>query len=556
MGESTRRHGREWESFVDTVGGYKVCLSATKGPQLMIARHGAEDDMSPFNPLVETMSVPSTLLQKHNLEFLITGLNTGSGALSVDPSGLVEAMLVPPIQTPVASSGRAGFVRYPVHKALVVGEGIEGCVDFGRLATAIENTVLGVSGAREKLIQVALSVPRDGKRSVQQHADSDLVSAIDIEQAEGALEVFRQDVANGLLFNVKWKASNIDAIKKPMVSDYPAASANAATHALRPSLDHHIRATLESTSAAITTAELVARSTRQAKTIPETMRADIQAAITNWSSHAHVDLQVSLATALASRSWRRTSWSRLLWRVDDVGVAAEGVLRNFWLLDAEAGLAFLAGRVEQAGFLRSGGSFNPDYALHKSDRPTTKFGEVISGERAYLSSPTIPAAREKAGLLDFFTKEVRTPSGAEVLKTDTLIAKVAEEGGINILHTRPWPLSIHFTRQKLLHTLVPTLQARAQSLLLQAMTTTGATSALGLWIYVATAGASLAEAGAVASLGLVWSCRRLQKKWEGERTAWEGEVREAGRVVLAEVEESLRGAVSYTHLTLPTKRIV
>lgn len=53
----------------------------------------------------------------------------------------------------------------------------------------------------------------------------------------------------------------------------------------------------------------------------------------------------------------------------------------------------------------------------------------------------------------------------------------------------------------------------------------------------------VAEAGAIAALGLVWTLRRLQKKWEGERGSWEAEVREHGRVVLSEVEEVLRSVV-------------
>lgn len=53
----------------------------------------------------------------------------------------------------------------------------------------------------------------------------------------------------------------------------------------------------------------------------------------------------------------------------------------------------------------------------------------------------------------------------------------------------------------------------------------------------------LAEAGAIAALGLVWTLRRLQKKWEAERENWEAEVREHGRVVLSEVEDVLRTVV-------------
>lgn len=517
---------------------------------LMLDRYGAEDDIPPMNPLVNEFNIPSRVLEKNNLEILITTLNTPSGPnITADPSGLAEAILVPPLQTPVASSGRTGFVRYPVHKAIVVGEGIQGCMDFGRLSSALEATTLGVTGAEQGLIQVALSVPRDSPRT--QTNDAGLISPVDIDQAGLALDLFRQDVANGAIFNSKWQASNIQSIIKFLASD-PMDPVTGDSVGLRPTLQSHIRSTLDSAADAIALSEQVANSAVISNSISDQKRQEISQAISAWAQHAHTDLQVSLANALDSRSWRRTTWSRLLWRVDDVGVAAEEVLRSHWLLDAESTLAFLAGRIEQAGFFRSKGgvaNFNPDYAMHASDRAIDpKTGETISKERAFLapaqaSSAPTTTKTSKGFFGRFFTDKVPKPSTADLHNTHALTAKVAETGGIDIFHSRPWPLAIHFTRQKLLHTLVPSLQARAQALLAQSLTTIGATSALGVWLYIATSGTMLAESGAIAALGLVWTLRRLQKKWEGERETWEAEVREHGRVVLSEVEDVLRTVV-------------
>ena len=50
----------------------------------------------------------------------------------------------------------------------------------------------------------------------------------------------------------------------------------------------------------------------------------------------------------------------------------------------------------------------------------------------------------------------------------------------------------------------------------------------------------LYEAGAVAAFGLVWSLRRMQKKWETARKFWEGEVREEGRKAVRAVEGVVR----------------
>jgi hypothetical protein len=548
VGEDVEAAITRRQAFASEVWQEDICLLVLL---LILDRYGAEDDILPTNPLVNELNIPSRVLEKNNLEILITTLNTASGPnITADPSGLAESILVPPLQTPVASSGRTGFVRYPVHKAIVVGEGIQGCLDFGRISTALEATTLGVSSGQQGLIQVALSVPRDSPRT--QTNDTGLISPVDIDQAGVALDLFRQDVANSAIFNTKWQASNIQSIIKFLASD-PMDPITGDAVGLRPTLESHIRSTLDSAADAIAHSEQTANKAVISNSIPDQKRQEISQAISAWAQHAHTDLQVSLANALDSRSWRRTTWSRLLWRVDDVGVAAEEVLRSHWLLDAESTLAFLAGRIEQAGFFRSKSgvaNFNPDYAMHASDRTVdTKTGQVISGERAFLApSQASPAATtttkpSKGFFGKFFTDKVPQPTPADLYNTHALNAQVVETGGIDIFHSRPWPLAIHFTRQKLLHTLVPSLQSRAQSLLAQSLTTISATSALGVWLYIATSGSMLAESGAIAALGLVWTLRRLQKRWEDERETWEAEVREHGRVVLSEVEDVLRAVV-------------
>lgn len=42
---------------------------------------------------------------------------------------------------------------------------------------------------------------------------------------------------------------------------------------------------------------------------------------------------------------------------------------------------------------------------------------------------------------------------------------------------------------------------------------------------------------------MVWSARRLQKKWENSKGNWKGTVEEEGRKVLRDVERTFRDAV-------------
>jgi hypothetical protein len=97
---------------------------------------------------------------------------------------------------------------------------------------------------------------------------------------------------------------------------------------------------------------------------------------------------------------------------------------------------------------------------------------------------------------------------------------------------------------------VPVLQALAQKLVLQTLTTSTFTSALAGLMYISTISTSVYEAGAVAALGLVWSLKRMQGKWETTRRFWEGEVREEGRKAVRGVESAVGDVLKQTDIPL------
>ncbi|OKL64480.1 hypothetical protein UA08_00299 [Talaromyces atroroseus] len=103
----------------------------------------------------------------------------------------------------------------------------------------------------------------------------------------------------------------------------------------------------------------------------------------------------------------------------------------------------------------------------------------------------------------------------------------------------PWPLQIATSRLQMLSTTIPSLQALSQGLVLFSASTTGLTSALSGLLY-ASASTGLYEACTIAAVGLIYSMRRQQVKWENARSSWEAEVRENGRTALVETEELLR----------------
>ena len=86
---------------------------------------------------------------------------------------------------------------------------------------------------------------------------------------------------------------------------------------------------------------------------------------------------------------------------------------------------------------------------------------------------------------------------------------------------------------------MPPLQALAQRLILQTMSTTSLSSALSALLWISSS-CSVFEASAVAALGLTFSLRRMQKLWEGARESWQGTVREEGRRTLKGTEDLVR----------------
>ncbi|KAJ5146215.1 uncharacterized protein N7515_000779 [Penicillium bovifimosum] len=106
-----------------------------------------------------------------------------------------------------------------------------------------------------------------------------------------------------------------------------------------------------------------------------------------------------------------------------------------------------------------------------------------------------------------------------------------------------WPTQIPDLRTKLLTTTVPSLQALAQGLVLFSVSTTTLTSALSALTYVAIPAATVYESCTIAAVGLIYSLRRQQKRWDEARAFWEDEVREEGRTSLMETEIALRDIV-------------
>lgn len=477
----------------------------------LLLRYGDVEDLPPADsPLVRTLLIPSPFLKRHGLEIMITGLNAGGTGdfPGADKRALEGSLLVPTLSMPNTTAGRMGFVRYPVHRALIVGEGVEGAVESGRLlAAGLDKELVGSA------INLSMTVPAASEAG---QATAQIGQIVNTSLASHALQLFRENKANGALFSDEWEASKISSIAEWLA----ASNVRETESGLKRSVSAQISSALRSTGDAIDQIQTDRSIEASRATVPDAKRAELQKAISTWSADAHKDLQLNITTALASKSWRRTAWFRLLWRVDDVSYSAADILRRSWLNEAEQTLAFLSGRILEANLATSDELKETGAAQRLLDEGNRKEMETYEAVKG--------------------TKE----SVAELMQMPMMLSRVREQSGVNALFDPPWPQTVYLARARMLHTIVPALHRKAQTLLVTTLTTISGTSALGAWIWVATGGAGLAEAGAVAALGLVWSLRRLQKQWGKQREDFQVQIREDGRRVLAEVEGQLRRIVS------------
>ncbi|KAJ5104429.1 hypothetical protein NUU61_001776 [Penicillium alfredii] len=428
----------------------------------LLIRYGEVSESIP-NDLLPTISVPSSVLKKGNIEILVSTL--GSEADFAGATLTADTFLVPTVTIQTSHSGRHNVVRYPVHRSIVCGTGVDGMLAYGTLMgrSDLKNEIASVRGAIE------LSVT-DPTRS------NDRLSLVDISRASTALDKFRESVQNASEYERGWNASGVQS-----VIDWLASSSQAPSDTtLNPALVPLVESLLDAADEGVLSREVQALQNQTVGAVSEATRAQLDQGVASWAEHAHSELRSSLEAGFASPRWRGLAWWKLFWRVDDVNMVTSEILEKQFLRRAEREVIWTAGKYQQAGLL---------------DEPSS-FGSQSTSES--------------------------TPAGSI---------------------PSPWPTQIPDTRSKLLSTTVPSLQALAQSLVLFSVSTTSLTSALSALTYVSVESASVYESCTLAAVGLIYSLRRQQKKWDVARQFWEDEVREEGRTSLRETETLLHEIV-------------
>ncbi|KAJ0334213.1 hypothetical protein COL5a_000261 [Colletotrichum fioriniae] len=307
---------------------------------------------------------------------------------------------------------------------------------------------------------------------------------IDVSVGSKGLDLIRQNIGNAMEYERAWYKSNVPVLIQWLKTGVQTDEGQATKPAVRllvASLLRNALAEIEAEESRLLSGRLSTEAASSGLTV-------MNERLAQWSQFAHEELQQQLDLAFAGTRWRKLGWWKLFWRVDDVGVLTTDMLSQRFLPGAERELVYLAGRIAESG-VASTTAEPPVYA-----QPTSELQKSL-------------------------------PESSTVAKAVTQKPK--------------WPTHIAFTRRYLHEETVPALQALAQKLVLQASSTSALTTALAGLLYVSQYASSIYEAGAVAALGVMWSLRRLQTKWETARTYWEGDVREEGRKAVRGVEQSV-----------------
>lgn len=401
----------------------------------------------------------------------------GAGALAAaaatagndGPRAVEDALLVPTIDVASTTAGHVAPVGTPVHMALLVADGVQGAAEILSLPVPLGNGDV-----------VTAAVNFGGRLAEADMAGCPLVR-VNVDAGRRGLALFRENVANAMKYEALWSEANVGRVTEWLRGSVLAGGEGATKAPVRNligSLLRSARASVQERQAMDLAAE------PKTKVAPGSI-AHLDQALAEWAQNAHEELQQQLDAAFAGKAWKKLGWWKLFWHADDVGIVTSEMVALRFLPEAEKGIIYLAGRIQEAGAV-----------------------EGQSGHPLY-SGPAL------------------TRTGAGTHRQDEVAP----------LTIAKWPTHIPFTRTYLQEKTVPALQALAQRLVIQAASLAGLSSALAGLSYLSALGAY--ECGAIAALGIVLSLRRLQRKWDAAREYWEGEVREEGRKAIRASEASV-----------------
>lgn len=498
----------------------------------LLIRYGHPPNSSLPQPRtsVPTLHIPSDVLQKKNVEILISSINTDSPELATNKSTTSDAFLSPIVGTPTSASGRQVLINQPVHRTLVVANGLDELISISEiLASTKFSSILDRS-----MVNVAVELP-----NTSVPADETNTIILDTTKAKQGLAAIRRSLSEASTYERNWNTSGLPTLTT-WLSDATSPSTKQAL----------ISSLLQSTSANLRSQALISSSAASSSSISPPSHSSLDEAITSFSRSAHTELQSSLISAWSSRNWRKLSWWKLFWRVDDVGLIISDLVTNAWLPNTEKAVFELSGRLKQVGVEPVDAVEQVVVDVEDSAREEWRPGvtRTIPPEVPYerqthphFATASAAPAAHIAPMTSSSPARAFSSEARPVLASDS-------DNSVSVRMQAPFqPIAlttlISTVRTQTMNEYIADLTVTAQQLVLRTLTITGTSAGLSGLLYFSITAGNMYEAGTVVALGTAYALRIMQTDWRNACRGLEDGLREEGRRVIKRIEGRMRTLV-------------
>lgn len=458
----------------------------------------ANPNIPPSKTSIPTLDVPAPLLEKNNLEILVSSVNGPPvGRTQRTP---IETFLAPVVGTPTAYSGRQTMISQPVHQALVVAKGLE---ELFQVAELLASTDFA-SAEDKECIRVAMQhtgVKTEGK-----------VMTVDVEKATRGLDAIRKSLTEATTYEHQWVDSGMPNLMKWLTL------ASKTEGTIPTQVSALLSSIIQSASASL---DAQAKRETSEQNMERSVITNLDATIDDFSRNAHQELQAGLASAWSSRNWRKLAWYKLFWRVDDVGLIVTDLITNAWLPRTERAVYELSGRLAQAGISPMDMIASPAdpgrRALEKQSSLATQPLPLLQAQAASSETPAEPVITNESGT-----------------------ASVAIQPAPQLM---PLSSSISATRAAQISQAIDSLSSQAQQLVLRTLSVSGLSAGLSGLTYLSITPGSFYEAGTIVAVGTAFALWQMQGGWLRATKQMENNLFDEGRNTIKRIVGRMRQLV-------------
>lgn len=460
---------------------------------------------------LEVISIPSDTLQRWNLELLVWNVKSSANSDRLP----ADVLLIPRVETQTSFDGRQVSINQPVHGAFLVADGFDDLVASIRMLAATDFRTT----EDKQAVNIIANIPNSDL------GQSSGVLISDVSRAEMGLGAIRTSISQAQTYEHEWLASGLPQIRARFEALQPSDS-----QTMSPPVAGLIRSILDSATQSLDDLEKSSLTVRPALDLAT--QTKLLGAIDDFSRAAHSELQSGLASAWSSRNWRKLSWYKLFWRVDDVGLIVSDLVNNAWLPKTERAVYELSGRLIQVGIT-----------------PTTADAlPPIEQTTAFDTEPIQPTITNPAPAV--LATTASTPTNEIILEPPPQqITTISPATNTPIVTTipapRPLPLTslIPTSRSTYLAAQISALTSQAQQLLLRTLSLSSLSAFASTVLYASSLAPTMYEAGTLFAAGTVFALFRMQRGWEYSCRQLETGLFDHGRDVVRRVTGEIRALI-------------